>query len=99
MHGRMALPKEISFVTFDVYGTLIDWETGAYDALDKEAEMYAYTLSLEELVPLFLEIQQEIKSGSYELYAEVLRRAAVQISRQLGWALEPARSGFLPVSA
>ena len=24
----MAIPKEITFVTFDVYGTLIDWETG-----------------------------------------------------------------------
>ena len=98
MHGRMALPKEISFVTFDVYGTLIDWETGAYDAFVKEAEKDGYTLSREELVPLFLEIQQEIKGGSYELYAEVLRRTAVQISRQLGWPLEPSRSGFLPDS-
>ena len=24
----MALPKEVKFVTFDCYGTLIDWETG-----------------------------------------------------------------------
>src|SRR5689334_6065893 len=94
----MALPKEVTFVTFDVYGTLIDWETGAYDAFAKEAEKDGYTLSKEELVPLFLEIQQEIKSGSYELYAEVLRRTAVQISRQLGWPLEPSRSGFLPDS-
>ncbi len=94
----MALPKEVTFVTFDVYGTLIDWETGAYDAFAKEAEKDGYTLSKEELVPLFLEIQQEIKGGSYELYAEVLRRTAVQISRQLGWPLEPSRSGFLPDS-
>ena len=28
----MAIPKDVTFVTFDVYGTLIDWETGAYDA-------------------------------------------------------------------
>ena len=26
MHARMPLPKEVNFVTFDVYGTLIDWE-------------------------------------------------------------------------
>jgi hypothetical protein len=94
----MPLPKEVTFVTFDVYGTLIDWETGAYDAFSKEAEKDGYTLSREELVPLFLETQQEIKGGSYELYAEVLRRTAVQISRQLGWPLEPSRSGFLPES-
>ena len=28
----MAIPKTVTFVTFDVYGTLIDWETGVYDA-------------------------------------------------------------------
>src|SRR5215212_3867528 len=94
----MPLPKEVTYVTFDVYGTLIDWETGVYDAFSREAEKDGYTLSREELVPLFLETQQEIKGGSYELYAEVLRRTAVQISRQLGWPLEPSRSGFLPES-
>ena len=94
----MALPKDVTFVTFDVYGTLIDWETGVYEAFSKEAEKDGYTLSKEELLPLFLEIQKEIKSGSYELYAEVLRRTAVQIARQLGWPLEPSRSGFLPAS-
>jgi 2-haloacid dehalogenase len=94
----MPLPKEVTFVTFDVYGTLIDWETGAYEAFSKEAEKDGYTLSKDELVPLFMETQQEIKGGSYELYAEVLRRTAVQISRQLGWPLEPSRSGFLPNS-
>src|SRR5215213_2124999 len=94
----MPLPKEVTFVTFDVYGTLIDWETGVYDAFAKEAEKDGYTLSRDELVPLFLQTQQDIKGGSYELYAEVLRRTAVQISKQLGWPLEPSRSGFLPDS-
>ncbi len=94
----MPLPKEVNFVTFDVYGSLIDWETGVYDAFAKEADKDGYTLSREELVPLFLQTQQDIKAGSYELYAEVLRRTAVQISRELGWPLEPSRSGFLPDS-
>ncbi|HEX8101433.1 MAG TPA: HAD-IA family hydrolase [Solirubrobacteraceae bacterium] len=94
----MALPKEVTFVSFDVYGTLIDWETGAYDAFAKEADRDGFTLSRDELIPLFHSIQQEIQSGSYELYAEVLRRTAVRISKELGWPLEPSRSGFLPES-
>ena len=94
----MALPKEVTFVTFDVYGTLIDWETGAYEAFAKEAERDGFTLSRDELIPLFHSIQQDIQSGSYELYAEVLRRTAVKISKELGWPLEPSRSGFLPDS-
>ena len=92
----MALPKDIKWVTFDVYGTLIDWETGTYDAFVKEAERDGFTIDKDELIPHFHEIQQKIQAGSYELYAEVLRRTAVQISKKLGWPLEPSRSGFLP---
>ena len=44
LQSPMPLPKEVTFVTFDVYGTLIDWETGAYDAFAKEAEKDGYTL-------------------------------------------------------
>ena len=94
----MALPKNISFVTFDVYGTLIDWETGAYEAFRAEAERDGFTIEREELIALFFEIQQQIQAGSYELYAEVLRRTAIQIAKRLGWPLEPSRSGFLPDS-
>src|SRR5947209_18480400 len=94
----MAIPKQISFVTFDVYGTLIDWDTGAYDAFKKEADRDGFTVERDEVIPLFHEIQQQIEAGSYELYAEVLRRTAVEISKRLGWPLEPSRPGFLPDS-
>ncbi|MBV8431456.1 MAG: HAD-IA family hydrolase, partial [Solirubrobacterales bacterium] len=88
----------INFVTFDVYGTLIDWESGVYEAFRREAERDGFTIEREELVPLFHDVQQRIMAGSYELYAEVLRRTAVQIAKELGWPLEPSRSGFLPDS-
>ena len=94
----MPLPKKIEWVTFDVYGTLIDWETGVYEAFAAEAERDGFTIERDQLIPLFMSIQKEIQSGSYELYAEVLRRTAVRIAKELGWPLEPSRSGFLPDS-
>ena len=94
----MPLPKEIKFVTFDCYGTLIDWESGAYDAFQKEADRDGFTVDKNTAVPLFIQVQREIQSGSYELYAEVLRRTAVRVAAELGWDLEPSRSGFLPSS-
>jgi 2-haloacid dehalogenase/putative hydrolase of the HAD superfamily len=94
----MAIPKNVTFVTFDVYGTLIDWEGGAWAAFEKEADRDGFTLERDELIPLFHAIQQRIQGGSYELYAEVLRRTAVEISKELSWPLEPSRSGFLPDS-
>ena len=94
----MPLPKDPRFVTFDCYGTLIDWETGAYDAFQREADRDGFTVDRNQLIPLFLNIQREIEGGSYELYAEVLRRTAVRAAAELGWDLEPSRSNFLPNS-
>ena len=94
----MPLPKDVRFVTFDCYGTLIDWETGVYEAFQKEADRDGFTIERDELIPRFVEIQRDIQRGSYELYAEVLRRTAVRVAEDLGWQLEPARSNFLPDS-
>jgi len=96
----MALPKlkDIEWVTTDCYGTLIDWEKGIGDAFKREADRDGLTIDEKAFLDRFFEIQAQIMSGSYELYAEVLRRTAVQISRELGWPLEPSRSGFLPES-
>jgi 2-haloacid dehalogenase/putative hydrolase of the HAD superfamily len=98
MRGRMALPKDIEFVTYDCYGTLIDWESGVYDAFQKEADRDGFTIDRDALIPRFIEVQAEIQGGSYELYAEVLRRTAVRVASELGWDLEPSRSNFLPNS-
>jgi 2-haloacid dehalogenase len=94
----MPIPKNVTFVTFDVYGTLIDWETGIYEAFAKEAQREEFEIDRSVLIPLFHEISQEIEGGSYELYAEVLRRTAIEIAKRLEWPLEPSRSGFLPDS-
>jgi 2-haloacid dehalogenase len=94
----MPIPKNVSFVTFDVYGALIDWETGIYDAFAKEAARDGVEIDRGVLIPMFHEIEREIEGGSYELYAEVLRRTAIEIAKRLEWQLEPSRSGFLPDS-
>src|SRR5919109_1584198 len=95
---RVALPKNVDFVSLEVYGTLIDWETGIYEAFQREAEKDGFTIDRDRLISLFMEIQRDIMSGSYELYAEVQRRTAVRVAEQLGWELEPVRSSFLPNS-
>jgi 2-haloacid dehalogenase len=94
----MPLPKKIEWVTFDVYGTLIDWEEGILEAFQKEADRDGFTIDRDQLITQFMETEKEIEGGSYELYAEVLRRTAVKISKELEWPLEPSRSGFLPDS-
>ncbi len=94
----MPIPKNVTFVTFDVYGTLIDRDAGVYEAFAAEAARDGVELDRNELLALVREITREIEGGSYELYAEVLRRTAIEVAKRLDWALEPSRSGFLPDS-
>jgi 2-haloacid dehalogenase/putative hydrolase of the HAD superfamily len=94
----MALPAGTKWVTFDVYGTLIDWETGVADAFEKEASRDGFTVDRDEVIRHFHEVSREVEGGSYELYAEVLRRTALEVAKRIEWPLEPSRSGFLPDS-
>ncbi len=94
----MALPalKTIQWVTTDCYGTLVDWEKGLADAFKREADRDGLSIDTDALVKRFLEVQAEVMAGSYELYAEVMRRAGVKVAEEIGWRIEPSRAQFLP---
>jgi len=94
----MALPKKIEWLTFDVYGTLIDWEKGVFEAFEKEGKRDGFEFEKDQVITLFHEVSREVEGGSYELYAEVLRRTAIEMAKRLDWPLEPSRSNFLPNS-
>jgi 2-haloacid dehalogenase len=85
-------------VTVDCYGTLIDWDKGISEAFQKEAAEDGLTLDIKSLLMRFYDLHYEVMGGSYELYAEVLRRAAVKAAAEVGWTLEPSRAQFLPDS-
>jgi len=101
----MPLPslKSVEWVTTDCYGTLIDWEKGLVDACNKEAEKDGFSFEDEPFLARFMEVQAEIMAGSYELYAEVLRRTIVKVAVGLVilalvllWALRRRRKGVRP---
>ena len=94
----MPLPslKSIEWVTTDCYGTLIDWEKGIIEACRKEADKDGFSFDEGPFLARFFEVQAEIMAGSYELYAEVLRRTIVKVAGEIGWEIEPSRAQFLP---
>src|SRR4029450_6390456 len=98
----MPLPREVKkeakWVTTACYGTLIDWDKGISDAFREEATKDGFTVDESKLLERFFPIQEQIMAGSYELYAEVLRRTTVRVAKELGWELEPSRAQFLPDS-
>ncbi|MGH2737899.1 MAG: haloacid dehalogenase type II [Actinomycetota bacterium] len=69
-------------LTFDCYGTLIDWETGILAALRAGPE--GWPASDDELLERFAVHEAEAERGEYRPYREVLGRAARGVARDTG---------------
>jgi 2-haloacid dehalogenase len=76
-------PAGFDVLTFDCYGTLIDWETGIAAAL-RAAGPGGWTASDEELLERFALHEAEAERGEYRRYREVLERAARGVARDTG---------------
>jgi 2-haloacid dehalogenase len=78
----------IRLITFDCYGTLIDWETGILGSL-RTLLRKPSDLNDEKLLSLYAEIEAQIESGPYMAYRAVLGRTAEEIGRRLGISILP----------
>ncbi|OUL35040.1 haloacid dehalogenase, type II [Nostoc sp. T09] len=74
-------------LTFDCYGTLIDWESGILAALKPLLSTYGHNLNDEHILQLYAEFEAEIQKGEYITYKEVLRRVAQKFSEYFGFTL------------
>jgi 2-haloacid dehalogenase len=74
-------------LTFDCYGTLIDWETGLLAALRGVLGAPRVPCDDERLLRLYAEAEGAIEAGPYLPYREVLARALERIAAALGFAL------------
>jgi 2-haloacid dehalogenase len=70
-------------LTFDCYGTLIDWETGILAALRAALGDPVVDLSDERLLEAFAGQEAALESGPYLTYREILARAVRAIGEQL----------------
>jgi len=71
-------------LTFDVYGTLIDWETGIAAALRRAGAQGTD----DELLEAFARHEARLEAGPYRSYREVLAEAVRGVGADLGF--EPA---------
>lgn len=79
--------KSIRLITFDCYGTLIDWENGMLAALRPLFSRGDHRLPDTQLLELYGEIEAEIEAGAYLPYRQVLARTAQEIGRRTGVAV------------
>jgi 2-haloalkanoic acid dehalogenase type II len=85
-------------ITFDCYGTLIDWEAGISRAFASAAATEARQLDRTHLLNVYAEIEPSVEAAPYRRYREVLTETAQRVAEQLGWPLGQERARFLAES-
>ena len=89
------MERQFDFITFDCYGTLIDWETGISDAFIGAAARDGITLRREDILKEYEDIEPVVESGGFRVYREILREMAPRVAAALGWSLGPDRASLL----
>jgi 2-haloacid dehalogenase len=63
----------VEVLTFDCYGTLIDWEAGILSALRPVVDAHGVDVSDQRLLELFGQLESAAESGVYRSYREILK--------------------------
>ena len=84
--------ESIRLITFDCYGTLIDWESGMLAALRPMFSRFGSSVPDAQLLELYGEIEAELESGPYLPYRHVLSEAVQQMGRRLGVVISADQS-------
>ena len=79
-------------ITFDCFGTLIDWESGILGALHMLCERYGITQppARHELLAMYASLEADAERGGYRPYRDVLSDVAIGIANRLGFQLAAA---------
>jgi 2-haloacid dehalogenase len=72
-------------LTFDCYGTLIDWETGLLDAMRPILDAHGVEATDDEVLGRFAVHEGAIEAGPYRTYREVLAAVLRGIGTDLGF--------------
>jgi 2-haloacid dehalogenase/putative hydrolase of the HAD superfamily len=91
-------PPRPKAVTFDCYGTLIDWERGIGDAFAAAASRAGRTLEASDVLAAYAAVEPEVEAGPYRPYRDVLTATASRVAQRLGWPLAEKDAGFLAES-
>jgi len=85
-------------VTFDCYGTLIDWDGGIAAAFRGALAADRVSLDLDRVLAAYHELEPVVQAERFRSYGDVLTETARRVATRLGWALPEARARFLPES-
>jgi 2-haloacid dehalogenase len=87
-----------TIITFDCYGTLIDWEAGILGAIRPVLAAHGAHLSDAETLRMYGEIEADEESGGYQPYKEILQAVVRGFGTRLGFVPSTQEQQSLPDS-
>lgn len=82
--------NQYEVLSFDCYGTLIDWESGILAALRPVLSTHHRNLSDRQILELYAEMESRAEAGEYVTYREVLQKVVQQFGNRLGFVPTPS---------
>ena len=87
------------WVSFDCYGTLIDWETGISDAVARVFARHGVRRTRTEILAMFSDAEPKVQSsGEFLEYRRVLRDVIEIMAWEVSIRLPPPEADYLPDS-
>lgn len=90
--------SRFSIITFDCYGTLIDWEAGILGAIGPILSAHNAHLSDAGILRMYGEIEADEESGEYHSYKEILQAVVRGFGIRLGFVPSDNEQRSLPTS-
>lgn len=90
--------KHFQVLTFDCYGTLIDWETGIFSALRPVLAAHGKAPADRAILELYSELEADAEQGEFRCYREVLQAVVTGFGKRLGFTPTDAEARSLPDS-
>ena len=89
---------DYDIITFDCYGTLIDWERGFAGAFADAAAEDGVGLDANEVLAAYALMEPIVESERYLSYRDVLQETVFRTAQFLHWPVPRERCRFLPAS-
>ena len=90
--------SDYDIITFDCYGTLIDWEGGIVNATLSEAARDGIKLDAASIIAAYMAEEPVVEAETYRPYRKVLTETAQRVAGVLGWQIDSSRAEFLAAS-
>ena len=87
--------RRYDVITFDCYGTLIDWDRGITAAFESAIAFSGAKLDARQVWRAYEEIEPVVEAEPFRPYHEVLAESARRLAARLGWTLRDGDASFL----